>query len=677
MKFFNRPLAARRGSRPMSRDKADTLLLMLACLLVLAPHTPHLPLWVVGVGAALLFWRSWITFRGNRMPSRWLLLPIAALAMGGIYLTFKTILGQDAGVAMLTLLLAFKLLEMHAKRDLFVVVFLSFFLILANFLHSQSIATAILMIAAVVVMLTAQLSFQYTGVVPPFGKRLRSGALIVALAVPLTMVLFVLFPRIQGPLWGMPSDANTGRSGLSDRMTPGNIAKLALSNEIAFRVKFTDPVPVNPKLYWRTIVLDQYDGRTWTRNPSHRDLSRPATLIVRGPPVRYQITQEPGSQPWLFALDMPQAAPQLNDNPVRLTQDRQLLSRRPIDARVRYDVVSYPDYTLQGDAGPDDLQSWLALPLGYNPRTLQFAANLRKNMHDDTEKIAAVLSFFGNKNYNFSYTLEPPLLGRNSVDEFLFVTRAGFCEHYAGAFVVLMRAMGIPARVVTGYQGGEINPVDGFMTVRQSDAHAWAEVWIAQRGWVRIDPTAAVSPDRIQRSVAVAASTEPVFGGLINLNAGHGSLLGKLRFRLDAINNSWNQWVLNYTPERQKSLLRSLGFGNINWQTMTLLMCAIGALVMLVIAVPLLADRRKIDPVEAVYATLCRQMARQGYPRHAHEGPRAYARRLLGADTALTQEKKHALRNFLALYEQNRYGRPASTRSDVLSKLKSLLNQIR
>jgi hypothetical protein len=237
--------------------------------------------------------------------------------------------------------------------------------------------------------------------------------------------------------------------------------------------------------------------------------------------------------------------------------------------------------------------------------------------------------------------------------------------------------MGVPARVVTGYQGGEINPVDGFMTVRQSDAHAWAEVWIAQRGWVRIDPTAAVSPDRIQRNVAVASPTEPVFGGLINLHIGRDSILGKLRFRWDAINNGWNQWVLNYTPERQKSLLRSLGFDNISWQKMTLLMCAIGGIVMLVIAVPLLADRRKVDPVDAVYAVFCRQMARHGHPRHAHEGPRAYARRLLRTDVARTQEKKHALRNFLALYEQSRYGRPASAQSDVLSKLKSLLNQIR
>src|SRR5690606_13381647 len=229
-------------------------------------------------------------------------LPLAALAMGGIYLNYKTLLGQDAGVAMLTLLLIFKLLEMHAKRDLFVVVFLGFFLILANFLYSQNIATAALMIAAVVTMLTAQLSFQYTGAVPPFARRLRLGAAIVALAAPLTIVLFLLFPRIQGPLWGLPSDANAGRTGLSDQMTPGNIAKLAMSRDIAFRAQFFDPVPSNATLYWRGIVLDRFDGKTWTHYQTQHRTHRPirddeqhtaGTLTAQGDPLHYRITQEP------------------------------------------------------------------------------------------------------------------------------------------------------------------------------------------------------------------------------------------------------------------------------------------------------------------------------------------------------------------------------------------------
>lgn len=661
-------------TRPMSRTKADTLLLLFACGLVLAPHAIHLPIWITGICLAMMTWRGWITFRGNRMPPRWLLLPIAVLAMGGVYFTFKTFFGQEAGVAMLVLLLTFKLLEMHASRDLFVVVFLSFFLLLTTFFYSQTIATALLMIAAVITMLTAQLSFQYTNAVPPLRKRLRLGATIFALAVPLTVVLFVLFPRIQGPLWGMPADANAGRSGLSDNMSPGNIAKLALSQEVAFRVKFVDAVPDNSKLYWRGIVLGQYDGRTWTKRPARNQAPQQIMWTPRGTPVRYQVTQEPNTRPWLFALELPEAAPPLQNNRTGITPDFQLISERPISSRIRYDVTSYLDYDLQPNETRASLQEWLELPASYNPNTLTFAAELRKQTDDDLTAVNLVLKFF--RQEKFSYTLQPPLLGRNGIDEFLFSTRAGFCEHYAGAFVVMMRAMDIPARVVTGYQGGQMNPVDGFMTVRQADAHAWAEVWLANRGWVRVDPTAAVAPERIERNNN--AATTPAFGGLINMSIGQDSWLRKIRFSWDAVNNGWNQWVLNYTPDRQKSLLQSLGFGNIDWRTMTALMFAIGGVLTLLIAFPLLANRKKIDPLDAAYAKLSKQMAQHGYPRQAHEGPRSYSVRLLNSASRLTPEQQHAIKNFLIIYEAARY-RPLekSALPDVLSKLTSLLKKSR
>jgi transglutaminase-like putative cysteine protease len=669
-----RPSTAARTARPMSRAKADTLLLLFACALILAPHALHLPLWITGLCLALMAWRGWITFRGNRMPPRWLLLPIALLAMAGVYLTFKTFFGQETGVAMLVLLLTFKLLEMHAGRDLFVVVFLSFFLLLTTFFYSQTIATALLMIAAVITMLTAQLSFQYTEAVPPLRKRLRLGAGIFALAVPLTIALFFLFPRIQGPLWGMPADANTGRSGLSDTMEPGNISKLALSEEVAFRVKFIDPAPDNSKLYWRGIVLGQYDGRSWTRLPFRGAVSQPIMWAPRGTPVRYQVTQEANMRRWLFALELPEAAPLLTNNRTGFSPDFQLVSERPISTRVRYEVTSYLDYDLQAQESAVSLRDWLNLPVGYNPNTLAFALEMRKQSANDLAAVNEVLKFF--RREKFSYTLQPPLLGRNGVDEFLFSTRAGFCEHYAGAFVVMMRAMNIPARVVTGYQGGQMNPVDGFMTVKQSDAHAWAEVWIAPRGWIRVDPTAAVAPQRIERNSSAGSAN--AFGGLINMNMGADSWLRKIRFSWEAVNNGWNQWVLNYTPDRQKSLLQSLGFGNIDWRTMTALMFAIGGVLTLLIAFLLLANRKETDPLDAAYAKLGKQMTQLGYPRHLHEGPRSYSARLLASAATLTQEQKRAIKNFLIIYEAARY-RPLekSALPDVLSKLTSLLKKSR
>lgn len=668
---------AGRSTRPMSREKADTLLLIGTCVLVLLPHAVHLPAWIMPCCLLLLFWRGWLTFRGSRMPPRWLLLPIAIAAMGGVYWSHKTFFGRDAGVAMLSLLLALKLLEMHAKRDLFIVLFLSFFLILSSFFYSQSIGTALMTIAAVIAILTTQVSFQYTGAVPPLRKRIRLGATILALAAPLTLVLFLLFPRIQGPLWGMPGDAQgTGRTGLSDSMAPGNISKLALSDDVAFRVKFEGPAPKNPELYWRGVVLSQFDGRTWT--PLRATWPGRVHAVLEGEALRYQVTLEPHGRRWLFALEMPQALPQIAGNTAALSQEVQMLAGQPISDRIRYDIASHTSYRLQPDAKAGYLQQWIDLPPGFNPRTLAYASRLSQDATSAEQLIDTVLKNF--RENAFRYTLEPPALGKHVIDEFLFDTKAGFCEHYSGAFVVLMRALGIPARVVTGYQGGELNPVDGYMTVRQSDAHAWAEVWLPRRGWVRIDPTAAVAPDRVQQNLR-NFMPQPVLGGLFNLDASRSPLLKSwlsLRQRFDAINNGWNQWVLNYTPDKQKRFFESLGFPNVDWQTMAAIMmiCSITAMAMVVL--PLLLHQRKRDPVDALYHAFCKRMEQRGLQRLPHEGPRAYSTRLVAPESALPPQTKAALARFLEVYETVRYGAPASnTRAHELSLLKSLLAECR
>lgn len=672
------PFLKRSASRPMSRDKADTLLLLFTCLLVLAPHTVHLPGWIVAAGLSLLLWRAWLTLRGNRMPPKWLLLPIAVFAMIAVYANFRTLLGREAGVAMLVLLLTLKVLEMHAKRDLFVVLFLGFFLVLTSFFYSQTIGAALMTVAAAVAILTTQLSFQYATVVPPLGQRLRLGAWILLLAAPLTLVMFILFPRVQGPLWGMPSDAQMARTGMSDTMAPGNISKLALSDEIAFRVRFIDAPPANSMLYWRGSVLGSYDGRTWSPLQSADTQGPQARDMTRGTPIRYQVTLEPTGRRLLFTLDVPQMAPELNGNPVRLYPESQLLSRRPINERVRYEAASYIDYKLQPNASRLVLTQWLKLPEGYDPRTLEHAARLRARYKNNRDIVNAVLKFF--REEKFRYTLEPPVLGTHAIDEFLFETRAGFCEHYSAAFVVLMRAAGIPARVVVGYQGGEVNPVDGYMTVRQSEAHAWAEVWLEQQGWTRIDPTAAVSPDRIETSLGNVLP-RPLLGGLISVDLGRNSWLSSLqalRQNWDAVTNAWNQQVLNYTPERQQNFIRSLGFSDVGWRTLTALMFGAGAVVMALVLVPLVRNRHKADPVEAVYQALCRHMARRGYAKAIHEGPRAYGSRLSAPESTLPNEKKAAIMRFMMLYESARYGEAGKLApAAIKSKLKSLLADCR
>ena len=658
----------------MSREKADILLLLGACTLVLLPHVGHLPAWISPVCAVLLAWRGWITFRGNRLPPRWLLLPVAALSMAGVYLTYRTFFGREPGVAMLALLLTLKLLEMHAKRDLFVALFLSFFLILSSFFYSQSIGTALLTLTAVVAILTTQLSFQFTGAVPSLKQRLRMGARILMLAAPVTLVLFLLFPRIQGPLWGMPGDATAGRTGLSDTMEPGNIQSLAQSDEIAFRVKFTGPPPPKGQLYWRGPVLSEFDGRKWF--PQRRRASGTSSANMHGEPVRYQVTLEPHGKPWLFALDIPRTVLQMERHAARMTRDMQLLSSEAIHDRLRYDAVSHLQYDLNPNESPASLQQWLELPPGYNPRALGFAAELRTKSQNNSEFVGAVLRHF--RTEEFRYTLQPPLLGRNSMDDFLFTTRSGFCEHYSAAFVVLMRAAGIPARVVTGYQGGELNPADGYVVVRQSDVHAWAEVWLENRGWLRVDPTSAVAPERVESNLA-AAIPRRILGGLITFDPSGNALfasLQRIRQSWDAVSNTWNQWVLNYTPQQQRNFIRSLGFDDVDWRTMVTLLFVFGTIAVAIAVLPLLHERNR-DPVEAVYESLCKRLARKGFPRAAHEGPRSYRARLTSAESTLSQEQKAALARFLDLYETVRYGATDLARPAAVARLKSLSAECR
>ena len=654
----------------LSRDKANTLLLLGAALMVLAPHAAHLPLWVSAVCAVTLAWRASLTWRGTRMPSTLVLLPLALLSMGAVYLSFKTLLGREAGVAMAVLLLAFKMLEMRARRDLFVVIFLCFFLLLTNFFYSQGIGMGLMMVLAIIALLSAQLTFQYSTALPPLSRRLLLGAKILGMAAPLALALFFLFPRIQGPLWGMPDDASSARTGLSDSMSPGNIANLAQSDEIAFRVRFRGSPPRQSQLYWRALVLGDFDGRSWTHERRRRgpdDIG----LALQGAPLAYQVTLEPHGQRWLFALDMPGSVPQLEQEAV-LTPNMELRTSSRIDKRLRYDASSHLSYLLEAGAALPEDERWRALPPGFNPRAMQAGLDLQR-FADPLERVNTVLRKF--RNEGFRYTLRPPRLGANTVDDFLYGSKAGFCEHYASAFVFLMRAADVPARVVTGYQGGEYNPVDGFFAVRQSEAHAWAEVWTARSGWIRVDPTAAVAPERVERSMARALapaeqSAIASLGGLINLNLEADSLLGQLRFRLSAMNNGYNQWVLNYDPQRREQLVQTLTDALGQWRNLA----ALAAIALLLYAARWLQLRRRGDPVDALYAALNAQLDRRGQGRASDEGPNAWAARLAGM--AIAPDKKAALLRFLQLYSSHKYARPAPDPA-LLSTLKRLLRSSR
>jgi transglutaminase-like putative cysteine protease len=645
-----------------ARERRDTMVLLLAVAFVALPHVEHLPLWTTGIVSLLWLWRAWITLRNLPLPGHVAMLPLLALAAGAVWLQYRTLLGREAGVTFLLLLLALKLLELRAQRDVFVVVFLGFFILLTQFLNSQALPVAALTLAAVLALFFVLVSVSLKADDLPAGRKLRLVGLIALKALPLTAVLFVLFPRLDNPLWGLPRDAFTQGTGLSNSMAPGGISRLLQSQAIAFRVRFEGRPPDNASLYWRGPVFGRFDGRTWS--PLAQRLAATTPLLVnaeQASAIDYTVTLEPNNRDWLFMLEMPARVPEDASLQPRMTSQGQLLAVRPITARTRYEARSFTRFAFGLNETALSLQDWLSLPPGFNPRALQFAADLRDRLpasdsadprSGDAQRVRAVLDHF--RDGGFRYTLEPPLLGRDSVDEFLFESRLGYCEHFASAFVVLMRAMGVPARVVTGYQGGELNPVDGFLTVRQSDAHAWAEVWLAGRGWVRIDPTSVVAPVRIeqgQRELARQAGAGPLFS--IGADALWVRAVRRMRLNWEALENSWNQWVISYSAQRQMFLLERLGFDP-DWRVLGVLLALAVSIVVTALAVLSLRHRVRRDPLAELEKDFRARLERGGVQCAPADGLRALGRRLASELAPASQAEGAAI---LAALERMRYSR--------------------
>jgi transglutaminase-like putative cysteine protease len=605
--------------------------LLLSILMVVAPHADHLPLWVSGLCAGLLLWRAYLNYSGRPLPKRWLLMLITFAGTGGIVLTFHTLFGREAGVTLLMLLATLKPM---------VLIYLACFIIITNFFYSQSIPTALYLLATLIVIVTTWVHLQAQRIA--LKPRLRIAAVLLLQALPLTLILFILFPRVQGPLWGLPQDAYTS-SGLDDKMSPGSLSRLSLSEAVAFRVIYNDKIPRRDQMYWRGPVLWDFDGRTWT--PGRTVLTVAPKFTELNQQINYIVTLEPHNKPWLFALDVPDKL----SVPATLTYDFQVLNKEPVNARMRYAARSNLVYHANLEEAVRQLQRGLQLPKQFNPRAQQLAAEWRASSKDDADIVRTALAYFNKQ--GFVYTLEPQLLGGNTVDDFLFTTRQGFCEHYASAFVFLMRAANVPARVVTGYLGGEFNDVGNYYIVRQSDAHAWAEVWLAEQGWVRVDPTAAIAPDRVQRGLSAALSDN---AALPFMSRNPPQWLQNLRLNLDTLANQWNQWVLGYDTERQFAFLTRLGMESITWQKIALNMVAGVGLVIALFALFMLRHlyTRQPDKVQAAWLKLCRKLAQAGLPRAAHEGAQDYANRVAAARPELGV----AIRDLAARYSALRYG---------------------
>ncbi len=634
-----RPSASAQPAASLNRNQACWLLA--TAIFTLGPHTPYLPAWVTALCLALLGWRALRLWRGQLPPHRLLVMLIAISACAGIRIGFGQFFGKDPGVSLLAILLCLKLLETKAARDIRVAVLLAFFLQLSIFFEDQSLPVAALALCATLLALASLLALVDTDASTK--ARLRTSALLAAQGMPFMLALFVLFPRVQGPLWGLPADAFSARSGLTDSMQPGSISRLGLSEEIAFRADFDGPPPQPHQRYWRGPVLSEFDGTTWrpasavtTTEPSYRPSGRR---------IDYRLTLEPHNRTWLLALDFPAAGLQ----GIRYSTDFLALTIAPVRQRTRFDLAAYPETWVGVVEAPGVLSAARQLPKGSNPRTYDLAQRLAAAAGNDPR---AVLERVQNhlREAGLTYTLEPPLLGQQAIDEFLFDSRRGFCEHFSSAFVFLMRATGIPARVVTGYQGGEINPIDGSLVVRQSDAHAWAEVWFDGRGWERVDPTALAAPGRIDSGLSAGLpATEARALAMPDW-------LRSLRHRWEAANNAWNQWILGYNPERQRDLLARLGLQKLDWGTLATAMGIAAGVLMGLLLLWAQRQHQARGPLQKGWDSFCHKLARRGLARHRWEGPADYGRRLALARPAEAEE----LRGICAEYARLRYGSGAS-----------------
>jgi transglutaminase-like putative cysteine protease len=538
---------------------------LFALMFSLAPHVQFLPWWITAAFFVCGAWRYVIEKRRRPIPSTWFRGFLALICFIGVLATYSTISGVGPGSALLAIMAALKLLETRKRRDQFVLLFISIFLVMSSLLREQFLWSLPYLLVAVYLIMTAWLRVSSAVGERP-GRSFSTSMRLVTYAAPLAVAMWIFFPRIATPFWAVPMDTGTATSGISDTMSPGDISSLSMSDAVAFRATFSGELPEPRDRYWRGLVLTNFNGRTWTSSDPYA-VRAYENVVYSGNRVEYNITIEPTRQIWVFALDMPQT---VSLSRTFMGPQQQIARNRPIDQRMAYDAVSYLDYRTDVDLSERAKDFYTQVPAESNQRTQELGVRMRAEAGSDTAFIENVLQRFHQQEYY--YTLEPPALGSNSVDRFLFDTRQGFCEHYASAFAVLMRSAGVPARIVLGYQGGEVNPMGGHMIVRQSDAHAWNEVWLEGVGWRRVDPTSAVAPERIEmgRSGSLIDGVAAEWGFSSST-----MLVYQLQMYYDAINAKWNEWVLGYGPENQDKFMEWLGMDDPDWRKMMLTMIAL------------------------------------------------------------------------------------------------------
>ncbi len=621
--------------RQWPRDTRDTLFQLALIAWITLPHLLHLPLWCSGLSTLVLLWRAQIALAGSALPGRWTVATVLAVAVALTLLTERTLLGREAGVTLLVVLLALKTLELRARRDAMVVFFLGFFLVLTNALYSQSLLTALGMLVSSWGLLTALVLANMPVGRPPLARAGGVALRSALLGLPVMAVVFVLFPRI-GPLWGLPNDS-VGRTGLSGSLRLGGVAELANDDSVAFRVRFDTPGGEAPALraddlYFRGPVLSRFDGLEWTPSvfATARNPLRTPDLRVSGPALGYEMVLEPIRLPLLPLLEAtpqrPGSAPVLPDWTLWQGTDLQWRTDRLVTERLRLRAEAYTRFSHGQDTDAAELDALRRLPDGHNPRVRAWAQGMRRQLAGADARTLALAVMAQVRQGGYAYTLAPPPYGgtngRHAVDEFWFDGKEGFCEHYASAFVVLMRAMDVPARIVTGYQGAEEPDADGWRIVRQSHAHAWAEYWQDGAGWLRADPTAAVAPERVRASRALPPRPGLVAGALRTMNP---ALADRLRRAWETLDGRWTLWVMGWSRTRQFNLLEHLGVPHPDSGDLTRALVILLAGAAAAGALWAWRDRHRQDPRQRLQSRVVRALVRRGVAACQHHAPRTLA----------------------------------------------------
>jgi len=615
-------------------------------------NVDRIPAWTPIVALVLVAWRLLAASRSLKLPGTALRSLMALALVAGVLVRFHTLNGLSAGTALLILMGSVKLLETRTQRDQFIVVGAGVFLLLAACLDRQNIVRAPLYLLHAWLCCAALAVIGYTPGTSPTATRVafdnRAAMMLAArslvFALPLALLLFVFFPRLPGAFWAIPR-SDQAQTGLGDQMSPGSISELTTSYDVAFRAQFDGPIPPPQERYWRGPVLHEFDGYTWKR--TLRSLARMEPLQYLGPEYRYRISLEPSAQRWWFSLDTVTGSPGPR---AFFTYDYQLISPDPVTETTTYTLVSYTSTRATVELSQASRRYDTQLPRDRNPKSRELALQMRAKEPSDGAYVSAVLNYF--RTGGFQYTLTPPKLDLNSVDDFIFNTRLGFCGHYASAFVSLMRAAGVPARVVTGYLGGEWNPIGRYFIVRQSDAHSWAEVWLEGRGWTRIDPTAVVEPERLTRGI-LDLLPDSVSGSARFVRSQ--PWLGSLLQRWDALNNWWDGEVVKFNYDDQLRLLQRLGFSSPGAQELGWAFGAglVGWLLWIAWQVGCTGPRARPDRLARAYTALCKKLDHAGLERQAHQGPLAFADLVLQRRPDLG-----GVHSLLHSYSELRYGRP-------------------